>query len=149
MHLLVAIDGSEEADTALAYAAELVDALDGSLTLVHAVEPDVHDTGGSRPVGSLSEADNRLIKESVEDAETRGAEILEAAAAVADDYGVAVETDLLYGDPVAEMTDYAAEEAVDGIVVGHRGRSERTELMLGSVAKDVVERATIPVTVVR
>lgn len=149
MNLLVAVDGSDAAENALAFASELVDAVDGSITLVYAVEPDVHDTGGTGPVQSLSDADSRLILESVEDAEERGHEILEAAAASVDDPGQDVDTELLYGDPVTEITDYADEAAVDGIVVGHRGRSERTELMLGSVAKDIVERATVPVTVVR
>jgi len=40
-------------------------------------------------------------------------------------------------------------EGVDPIYLGHRGRLERVKRVLGSVAKMIVERATVPVTVVR
>lgn len=149
MNLLVGADGSDESETALAFATDLLDAVEGSITLVHAVEPDIQNTDGTRPLEGLADADRRLIRESVEDAEDRGLPILEDAAAVAEGLGHDVDTELLYGDPVNELTDYAEDGSFDLIVVGHRGHSERTELMLGSVAKDIVERATVPVTVVR
>ena len=60
-----------------------------------------------------------------------------------------METELLYGDPVRAITDYATEAGFDAIVVGHRGRSERAESMVGSVARGIVNQATVPVTVVR
>ncbi len=148
MKYLVAIDGSEEANAALAYATDIADAMDGSITIVHAVDPAVYDEGGSEPITSLSDADQRLIVESVADAEQRAIDRLEDAAAFAAELGHDVETELLYGDPVTEIADYA-DEAFDAIFVGHRGRSERTDMLLGSVAKALVERATVPVTVVR
>jgi nucleotide-binding universal stress UspA family protein len=145
----VAVDGSEAADDALAHAVTVGDATGASITVAHAVDPVVYDVGGSEPVSGLSDADRRLILEDVGDAEDRGLEILEAATEFARTLDCEVETELLYGDPVAAVTDYAEEAGFDAIFVGHRGRSERTDLMLGSVAKDVVERATVPVTVVR
>lgn len=149
MKFLVATDGSTEAKRALAYATDICDAMGGSITVVHAVDPEVYDEGGTEPISGLSDADRRLIIENVEDAEERGIDLLEDAAAFARELGHDVETELLYGDPVLEITDYATEGGFDTIFVGHRGRSERTERMVGSVAKDVVERATGPVTVVR
>ena len=149
MKSLVAVDGSEESEAALAYAIDIADAMDGSITVVHSVDPTVYDEGGSEPISSLSDADQRLIVESVADAEQRGMDLLEEAIEVADELGYAVETELLYGNPVAEITDYAEAETFDAIFVGHRGRAERAGLMLGSVAKSIVERAAVPVTVVR
>jgi len=149
MKVLVATDGSDEADDALAYAVELTEAVGGSITVVHAVDPATYETGGSEPISDLSDADRHLIMESIEDAEDRGLDLLEEAAAFATELGQEVETELLYGDPVSETTEYAEEKGFDAIFVGHRGRSERTGLLLGSVAKDLVERASIPVTVVR
>ncbi|ELY44603.1 universal stress protein [Natronorubrum sulfidifaciens] len=149
MKLLVAVDGSEASENALTYAATLADAMDGSITVVHAADPTVHDEGGNEPDVSLWDADQRLVLESVADVEQRGLDLLDDASAVADDLGHDVAVELLYGNPVAEIADYAEAEGFDTIFVGHRGRSERAGLMLGSVAKSLVERATVPVTVVR
>ncbi len=148
MKALVAVDGSNESENALAYAADIVDAMGGSITVVHAVDPTAYDEGGSEPTTSLWE-DQRLIVESVEDAEQRGIDITDDAADLAADLGHNVEVELLYGNPIREITNYAEDEGFDTIFVGHRGRSERAGLMLGSVAKSLVERATVPVTVVR
>ncbi|WP_340101422.1 universal stress protein [Salinibaculum salinum] len=149
MKLLVAVDGSEEADDALAYATDIADAMNGSITAVYAVDPNIYDQGGSQPIAGLADADERLLLESVEDAEDRALDVLDDTTALADELGFDIETELLYGDPVTRITDYARKEGFETIFVGHRGRSERTDVMLGSVAKDIVERATVPVTVVR
>mgnify|MGYP006289865831 CR=1 FL=1 len=149
MKALVAVDGSEASENALAYATDIVDAMDGSITVVHAVDPTAYDEGGSEPTASLWDEDQRLIVESVEDAEQRGIDITEDAAALAADLGHDVEVELLYGNPVRELSNYAEADGFDTIFVGHRGRSERAGLLLGSVAKSLVERATVPVTVVR
>jgi len=148
MKALVAVDGSDESENALAYAADIVDAMGGSITVVHAVDPTAYDEGGSEPTVSLWE-DQRLIVESVEDAEQRGIDITDDAADLAAGLGHDVDVELLYGNPIREITNYAEDEGFDAIYVGHRGRSERAGLMLGSVAKSLVERATVPVTVVR
>ena len=150
MDCLVAIDGSEASKNALAYAADIADAMDGSITVVHSVDPTAHDEGGDEPTVSLWDADQRLFLESVEDAEQRGLDLLENVSAFADELGHDdIETELLYGNPVASITDFAEDDGFDAIFVGHRGRSERTDAMVGSVAKSIVERATVPVTVVR
>jgi nucleotide-binding universal stress UspA family protein len=149
MRLLVAIDGSDAAEHALAHALEVAEAMDAALTVVHAVDPDVYQESGFERDATLAEADRGLLLESLERAENRGLDHLEDAASFAADRGQEVHTDLLYGDPAAAIPDYVDDEGIDAVFVGHRGRSERTELLVGSVAKAVVERVTVPVTVVR
>lgn len=148
MKFLVAVDGSQEAADALAYATDVADAMDGTITAVHAVDPEVYDTGGDEPT-SRAETDRRLLIRSIEEAEERGLRILDEAAGLADELGRDIETRLLYGEPVKAITGYADDADFDAIFVGHRGRSERTDLMLGSTAKTIVERSTVPVTVTR
>ena len=148
MELLVAVDGSEESDRALAYATNIANATDGSITLIHAVEPDIYDTGGGEPV-SESDRRDRLIIDSFDAAEVEGQEILDEAIEFAAERGQTVSGELRYGQPARIVTDYAEEGAFEALYVGHRGRSERTIEFLGSVARDVVELATVPVTVVR
>lgn len=149
MRILVALDGSRESNLALTRAMEIADATDGSLTAVHAIDPAVHDEGGSEPITEPGDADDRLILQSVDDAEDRGLAILEDAEERAAELGLSIETELLYGEPVRAITEYVESSAYDAVVVGHQGRSARAESMLGSVAKGIVERAPVPVTVVR
>ncbi len=148
MELLVAVDGSEESNRALAYATDIANATDGSITLIHAIEPDIYDTGGGEPV-SESDRRDRLIIDSFDAAEVEGQEILDEAIEFAAERGQTGSGELRYGQPARIITDYADEGAFETIYVGHRGRSERTIEFLGSVARDIVEHATVPVTVVR
>ena len=147
MKLLVAVDGSEASHSALAHAGDIAAAMNGSLTVVHAVNPNVYDLGGSEPVVGFVDADSRLVAESMDDAEKRAQLVLEDAEARAHQLGHSVETEMLYGDPVKAISEFADD--FDALFVGHRGLSRRTEQMVGSVAKSMVERAPIPVTVVR
>jgi nucleotide-binding universal stress UspA family protein len=149
MNILVAVDGSDESTAALERALDVADAMGGSVTVAYAVDPSVFDFGGPESLSGLSDVDRRLIMESVEDTERRGMDVLDGAEAVAADCGRTVETELLYGDPVHVITTFAESEGFDAIYVGHRGLSERTERLVGSVAKGIVERTSITVTVVR
>lgn len=142
MRLLVAVDGSEQSDNALSHAVRVAEATDGSVTVVHAVDPEVQEVAEAPPTG-----DDRLVVEDEEDAEARAERVIDAAVAAVGDR-VPVTSELLHGDPRETIPDLAASEGYDGIVVGHRGLSERRERVLGSVAKSLVERSEVPVTVV-
>ncbi len=149
MHLLVAIDGSDESTAALKHAIDLADAIGGSLVAVHAVVTDVHAERQGTPVPHEEErSDERLVEESVEQAERRGESILADAVERAADHGTELRTELLYGDPKTVIAEFAEEEGIDAIVVGHRSMPEEYERVLGSVAKSLIERSPVPVTVV-
>ncbi|MFC4987535.1 universal stress protein [Saliphagus infecundisoli] len=137
MELLVAVDGSEESKRALAYAVDIANATDGSITLIHAIEPDVYDAGGGEPI-SVSDARDRLIIDSLDAAEAQGRALIDEAIEVAAELGQDVSGELLYGAPVRTITDYAEDGGFDTIYVGNRGQSERAKRFLGSVARDVV-----------
>ncbi|MFB6138893.1 MAG: universal stress protein [Halosimplex sp.] len=149
MRFAVAVDGSSESDRAIDHAVEMATATGASLTALHSVDPDVYDLGGDEPPAGSADFEDRLVVESVEDAERRGERLLAAAVERAGDAGIDVEGELLYGDPVATIPDFAASEGYDGVFVGHRGLSDEHERVLGSVAKGLVERSSVPVTVVR
>ncbi len=149
MKYLVATDGSSESMDALERCLEIAEPLGAYVEVVHVVQPELHDLGGVESVESAVDAREKLVFESVSDAEDRGLDLLEEAEAVLADSDVGYDTGLLYGDPAPAIADYAEEEGFDGVFVGHKGRSERMEYHLGSVAADLVQRATVPVTVVR
>lgn len=148
MELLVAVDGSEESNRALAYATDIANATGGSITVIHAIEPDIYDAGGGKPI-SESDRRDRLIIDSLDAAEEHGRAIIDEAIEFAAERGQTVSGELLYGQPAKRIPEHAEKGEFETLYVGHRGRSERTIEFLGSVARDVVERTTIPVTVVR
>ncbi|KZN23637.1 universal stress protein UspA [Haladaptatus sp. R4] len=146
---LVAIDGSGASMDALRYALDLARSTGQSVTAVHVVVPEEIVAADDVPPTSFAEANRDLILSNVEDAETHGQELLDDAAAAAEREGTNLDTGLLYGEPVQEITEYADDNGYDAIFVGHRGASERFETLFGSVAKNVAGRATVPVTIVR
>ncbi|AFK18130.1 universal stress protein [Haloferax mediterranei ATCC 33500] len=149
MHFVVAVDGSEAADRALDYALTMAEPQGAAVTIVHSVEPRVLVEGGEEPVVGVAGTGDRIVAESLEDAETRAGSVLEEAEAHATEAGVETTTELLYGDPVEALPSYVDDVDADGIFVGHRGLSKQYEGLVGSVAKELVERSPCPVTVVR
>ncbi|PSQ48254.1 universal stress protein UspA [Halobacteriales archaeon SW_6_65_15] len=149
MKYLVAVDGSEPSVNALRYAVEQAAATGASVAAVSVVVPEQFFTGGDDPPMSYTEASDELVAEDVEDAEAEAQEVLDEAEEVGDETGVEVETGMLYGEPVDELVEYAEDNDVDAIFVGHRGLSEEYEGLVGSTAKDIVGRASVPVTVVK
>jgi nucleotide-binding universal stress UspA family protein len=148
MTFLVAVDGSDASDNALEHAVDLAARLDTDLIVVHAVEPAVVDVGGDEPAG-FDDAAGRLVAEAVDDAEEQATELLDEAAETVRAAGVDVETELLYGPPLQAIADMTDRSDVTALFVGHRGLSRRYEGLVGSVAKGLVERSRVPVTVVR
>jgi nucleotide-binding universal stress UspA family protein len=97
--------------------------------------------------GANGNGDTRFVRDALEDARTTGDRVLHDAANRASVAGVDVERRLVSGDPVERLPELAAEASVDGIVVGHRRDVDHHEVV-NSVAKGLIERSSVPVTVV-
>lgn len=143
MRYLVATDGSEESDEAVRYASKQAIATGADLEFVHVLEPEPELVDGE------------LVLPGDDTAIEIGTDILERSQQLADEYctehdgDVTVETELLTGRPANEITEYARKEGVEAIYVGHRGLSSQQGTVVGSVAKSVIDKATLPVVVVR
>ncbi len=61
--------------------------------------------------------------------------------------GLRVKSRIEVGSPSAEIVRVAQEENVDLITIGAQGETAAQELLLGSVANEVVRRATVPVLI--
>lgn len=74
-----------------------------------------------------------------------------AAAAVARlrERGATVDAEMRTGDPAAEIIAVAEERTADIIVLGSRGRTGLTRLLLGSVARNVLSGSSASVLIVR
>ncbi|MCU4744580.1 universal stress protein [Natronoglomus mannanivorans] len=137
--ILVPVDGSEQAEGALAYALEAFP--NGTHTVLNVV---------SLPFDRSHEAvEGTYLEELVETLEGRAEEILDSAKSVADDSGSTIETATVAGKPAAGIVDFAEENGYDQIVMGSHGRSLAARLITGSVAEQVVRRSPRTVTLVR
>lgn len=80
----------------------------------------------------------------------QGLEELAAARAALDLAGVAYVVHVGVGEDIAEtILHYAREKAIDQIVLGSNGRSAVGEFLLGSVSREVLKQAAIPVLIVK
>jgi nucleotide-binding universal stress UspA family protein len=138
--ILLATDGSETAERAADHAVALASEFGATLHLVHAVAPGITDVISSDSVGEL-----------VHDAEETGEELVEKVADRARAEGVDSVTHVEQRVPHEVIIEYADENEVDVIVVGSRGRSEKSlrDRLLGGVSTNVVYVSDVPVLTVR
>lgn len=132
-NVVVATDGSDDAGLAAVAGAEICQAIEGRLHLVH-VLPSIYAP----------------LIEGFDLFEAEGRRILEGESARAAEAGVnEVETHLLTGSPFAEVVGLSQALGRALIVVGSRGLGPLQRLTLGSVSEGVVHHSRYPVLVMR
>jgi nucleotide-binding universal stress UspA family protein len=137
--IMVATDGSPSALEATRFGIELAAEHEAELVVAHVVPTfdvvpaTVFQIGGVFP----REAGHRDV------------DVLEDAAAAAQEHGVVATTTLLRGETVPELVGYADAHDVDLIVVGTRGHGAVAGTLLGSVSQGLLREAKRPVAVVR
>jgi nucleotide-binding universal stress UspA family protein len=143
MKYLVATDGSAVSELAIEHAASDASVWGSPLEIVHVLTP------------KAELVDGELVLPGGEKAIQRGERTLSASREIARDVvreydaDIEIETQLLSGYPPEAITDHVESTDVTRIYVGHRGHSEDREPAVGSVAKTVVDKATVPVSIVR
>lgn len=140
MRYIVATDGSEESTEAVEYAAEHAAVFDATLEIVTAITPETEILDGELVLQKTSEAADEGER-TLEDAGERANDAVSA--------DLTVETTLLTGRPAEAIAGRGADVGADAIFVGHRALSPKQEEVVGSVAKSLVSKADVPVTVVR
>ncbi|HEX5465354.1 MAG TPA: universal stress protein [Candidatus Limnocylindrales bacterium] len=144
MRLLVAVDGSPDAQKAVALVAATSWPADTSIRLVAVAETIpawlALPTEGIPPIDP--EAIDRAAAKEL-------AAALEASAVPLRDAGLTVETVLRTGRPATVIAQEASDAKVDLVVVGSRGQGPFRSMLLGSVSAEVVDAATVPVLVAR
>src|ERR687897_1642369 len=139
--ILLATDGSEEAQLAATTAADLAQKTNSELHLI--------TVGADYPLYELPEhpADfEDVLRENRREAK----EMLEQQAKWIEESGVSVkETHLREGRADEEIVEVAEEIGAGLIVMGSRGYGRLRRALLGSVSDAVVRHAHCPVTIVR
>ncbi len=146
---LVAHDFEPCADAAADAAARIAEACrrEGAeplLVLAHVVTPPAISIAGDSGAGSTVMAViDLMIKTARERLETTRADLL------AKHPDISVETVVLSGAPVDALLSEAERRDVDAIAVGSHGRRGIVHAFMGSVAERVVQRAKLPVFVLK
>jgi len=134
--VLVAVDQSDVAQRALAAARDLALLSKGEVWVLHLREREVIAQLGDVPSESETDAKSPV---------SAAVEALTKAGVTA--HGEVRDT--TFGHAAREIMDDAKEHDVGVIVMGTRGRSDLTGLVLGSTAHKVIHLADRPVLVVR
>jgi nucleotide-binding universal stress UspA family protein len=131
--IVAGVDGSAGSRAAVRVAAELANALDNRLVLVHAVHDPPPFPYGDARVRELERG--RAVRD--------GERLLETVAGDVD-----AETQVVLGDPATRLDEAAYEHDAELIVVGARGHSGLAAVFVGSVSQRLASRATRPVMIV-
>ncbi|WP_040661975.1 universal stress protein [Nitrococcus mobilis] len=139
--VLCPVDYSECSSEAMKYAAHIAAREGAKLYPIHVV--DIRNFGHETPLGF------EVPKPTPETIERIRKELQEDLAYERDGKKVEVEAIVVMGKPIEEILKAAKEKAVEMIVMGTHGRTGLQHVIIGSVAENVVRKATCPVLTVR
>lgn len=146
-HLLIATDGSELGNKALATGLALARLNQAEVTIITATDP-VSTGIGSGGFGTIDAG--TLVARLEEAYAIEAKELLEKARKQSQDAGITAQTlHLPRHHPADGILETVAEKACDLIVMGSHGRRGLSRLMLGSQAAEVLARASVPVLIVK
>ncbi|MFC6764721.1 universal stress protein [Natrinema soli] len=146
-HVLVAVDGSEESLHALEHAFDLTDVDITVITVVDPFDVDPLTPGLQSPLGKAGLP--AYSQEWYEKEWNNAKELHEVLRDRADNFDGEYESVVKLGNPAKQILHYAAEHAIDQIVLGAASDDRFSHVLLGSIAETVTKRANITVTVVR
>ncbi len=146
--ILVAFDGSPHSKQALEWAIDLSRLSHGSVVVVYVSEP-FHFTSMYGPEGGNEMSKKQNVQEMFTEIEEKEKKMLDEAKIYCENRAVNVKVELLHGNIAQTLIDYAKDEQIDLIIAGTKGRGALEELLMGSVTRNLVSLAHIPVLVVK
>jgi nucleotide-binding universal stress UspA family protein len=137
--ILVAVDGSANSDRAVKHAIELV--AGGFADMLHLVNVQP-------PVGGV--VSTFVDRDTISDYHREhGAAALGSARRLCEAAAARAQAHIFVGRPAEIVAEYARKIAAKQVVLGTRGHSGMSGVLLGSVAQDVVARVDVPITLVK
>ncbi len=145
-NVLVAVDGSDHSDRAVAFAADFAVKYGSPLTILNVVS---YASTVPLSLGAYAELEG-LYTESRSILESAGQEIVGQAAKTAREAGVStVNTLVELGSPAKTICETAEKVSADVIVMGRRGLGDLSGWLLGSVSNRVAHTADCTVITVK
>ncbi len=139
-NILAPTDFSDVSNATAAYAAKLAVATGARLHL-HNVVADA--------LGGKTVVERPHLGHALDDAEKEGKAKLDALLSENEKASLSLTSYVGFGPPADQITEYAAKNGIDLIVMGTHGRSGLEKMWLGSVTEKVLRQATCPVLVVK
>jgi nucleotide-binding universal stress UspA family protein len=133
--ILLAIDGSDHSAKAVPVVGDLATKLGSQVSVLHVREREASKVGAFDL--ETAEEGSTVVEDAVNALKGRGVDAL----------GEMVHT--VYGNVAQQILATAEDEGASLIVMGSRGLSEWTGLLLGSVTQKVLHLGRIPVLVIR
>ncbi len=138
--ILVGVDGSEESFHAVDYAVDAARKYNAEVIALNVILSYTTIFGPAVP---------RYLSELKQEAQSYLDKVIERTKTIGNNR-IQLRTELIESaSAVSGIVDFAEKEKVDLIIVGTRGRSGFTKLLLGSVASGVATYAHCPVMVVK
>lgn len=135
--LLVPVDGSDNADLACRHALGLAKTGGAEIVLLNCY--------GELPLTIGGEARDLIIA----DSEAEGQRILAPSIKLCGEAGIRYKALVRSGGPGRTIVQVAEQEKCDLIVMGSRGLSDFSGMVMGSVSHRVLRHSAIPVLIVR
>ncbi|WP_332673457.1 universal stress protein [Aromatoleum sp.] len=140
LKILVPVDGSETANRAVAHVIKLY--RNDAQVDIHLLNVQIPiDSGHARLFVSADELEDYHREE--------GIAALAGARRMLDEAGVPYTHHIAVGHVADTIIRYAKERGIDKIVLGSHGRTALLQVLLGSVAQEVLKRSDMPVTLVK
>jgi nucleotide-binding universal stress UspA family protein len=134
--IIIAYDGSDPSKKALDYAFDLAEKYNARLTVLSVVRiPEVPDDVETEAI--IDEASDSLQREFDKMKSAFAGKKIEAS------------FEIRVGHPADQIVSFADEIKADLIVMGHRGRTDISRWLLGSISKRVMSYAHCSVFLVR
>jgi nucleotide-binding universal stress UspA family protein len=137
-NLLFATDFSEASEAALPFVAAIGQSYGSTVHLVHVLPPVTFLRPGvpdSTVIGSTYEDAHSSTREKLKRLTTRLK-------------GLSLQVHLRHGGTCEELAQVVGEENIDLLIAGTHGRTGLGKLVMGSVAEEILRRATCPVLTV-
>ena len=143
--ILVPTDGSAVAENAVDHAIDLAAKYDADLHALYVVDTSAMEISlGAEQVDRIRQGKLDQMPEVQE----RAKQATNSVAQKGEEHGIEVTEAIAGGQPHDRISDYAADNGIDLIVMGSAGRGGVKRVLLGSVAERTLRSTRIPVLVV-
>lgn len=133
-HIVIPVDGSDEAKRAARRGLELAHDFDATVDVLHVIE-------GERLRLTRSADEETRLRE-------RGEAVLAEVEELAADLDQSITTQLVEGDPAEQIGEYTTDQGAALVVIGRQGLSGLGRRLLGGVTEQVLHQCEVPVLVV-
>ncbi len=154
--ILVPYDGSEFSNNALKVAIEVAENMNAQILILHVV-PSL-PISNKQYLKTTSEEDevltfSSLLKEKYQGISNKINSVIDEKVDELNKAKVAIKTELKIGTPANTILQYVEEHSIDLIIIGSKGASGISKITkglgLGSVSREISEKASCPIMIIR